>query len=103
MFPPTAYIRAPSMNAERVNRARVRAWRRGFREADLIFGPFADKHAQTFTETEMIAFEALLLEPDLDVYEWILQNQETPLAFETPLMQRLRAFAQSFRAGAESD
>ena len=90
------------MDAARVNRARVRAWRRGFREADLIFGPFADNHASSFSETEMCAFEALLLEPDLDVYAWILGEQETPADFETPLMQRLRAFAREFRTTGET-
>lgn len=85
------------MDAARVGRARVRAWRRGFREADLIFGPFADSHAQSFTEAEMDAFEALLMQPDLDVYDWILGGRPTPAEFETPLMARLRTFAREFR------
>ena len=89
------------MDAARVGRARVRAWRRGFREADLIFGPFADNHARDFTEDEMSAFEALLLQPDLDVYDWILGARPTPAEFETPLMDRLRAFAREFRTRNE--
>ena len=77
----------------RVNRVRLRAWRRGFREADLILGPFADSHAQNFDEADMTAFERLLEISDLDVYGWILKLEPTPPEFETPLMQRLRAFA----------
>jgi antitoxin CptB len=30
------------MDTQRLNRIRFRAWRRGFREADLILGGFAD-------------------------------------------------------------
>ena len=81
------------MDQTRVQRARLRAWRRGFREADLIFGPFADRHAPNFDEDEMAAFERLLEAPDLDAYNWILRAEPTPAEFETPLMERLRAFA----------
>jgi antitoxin CptB len=80
------------MDQMRVQRVRLRAWRRGFREADLILGPFADKHAQNFDDAEMTCFEALLQAPDLDVYAWILKSEPTPPEFETPLMERLRAF-----------
>jgi antitoxin CptB len=40
----------------------------------------------------MSAFERLLQENDLDVYAWILKSEPTPADFETPLMERLRAF-----------
>jgi len=85
------------MDAARINRARVRAWRRGFREADLIFGPFADLHGPSLTDEEMDSFEVLLDQPDLDVVDWILGGQPTPSAFETPLMQRLRLFTRTFQ------
>jgi antitoxin CptB len=92
-----AYIAASLMDAARINRARVRAWRRGFREADLIFGPFADLHGSHLTDEEMDCFEALLDQPDLDVVDWILEGQPTPADFETPLMQRLRLFIRNLK------
>jgi antitoxin CptB len=79
------------MDETRLKRLRFRAWRRGFREADLILGPFADSHAQSFSEAEAAAFEALLDQQDHDVYGWIT-GEAAPAAFETPLMARLRAF-----------
>ena len=85
------------MDDARVQRARLRAWRRGFREANLILGPFADQHAQNFDDVEMNAFEGLLQENDLDVYAWILKSEPTPPEFETPLLDRLRAFAAAGR------
>ena len=79
------------MDETRLKRLRFRAWRRGFREADLILGPFADSHASSFSETEVVAFEALLDAADHDVYAWIT-GEPAPAPFETPLMARIRAF-----------
>ena len=53
------------------NKLKFRAWRRGFREADLILGPFADAHLPQFTASQLDAFEALLDQPDQDIYDWI--------------------------------
>jgi antitoxin CptB len=44
----------------RLKKLKFRAWRRGFREADLILGPFADKHVATFTPAELDWFEVML-------------------------------------------
>ncbi len=90
------------MDETRLKRLRFRAWRRGFREADLILGPFADMHARLFTEDEAVAFEALLDAPDHDVYGWIL-GQAAPDAFETPLLMRLRAFQKGGGARIRQD
>lgn len=81
------------MDQQRINRLKVRAWRRGFREADLILGGFADGYVATLNEGEVAAFEALLMQDDQDVYEWVIGKQATPEEFETPLMLRLRDFA----------
>lgn len=71
---------------------KLRAWRRGFREADLILGPFADQYVATFSPDELDAFEALLEVPDQDLYGWILEREPTPAEFDGPLMIRLKAF-----------
>jgi antitoxin CptB len=76
----------------RLKKLKLRAWRRGFREADLILGPFADKHVPTFTDAELDWFEALLEQPDQDLYGWILEREPTPAQFDGPLMHKLKAF-----------
>lgn len=76
----------------RLKKLKLRAWRRGFREADLILGPFADKHVDGFTPDELDWFEALLNQADQDVYAWILERMEPPAPFDGPMMSRLRAF-----------
>jgi len=80
------------MDETRLNRVRFRAWRRGFREADLILGPFADSHAQSMTSAQLDSFERLLEEPDHDLYAWVTGTVPTPPAFDDEIMVRLRAF-----------
>lgn len=77
---------------ERRKRLKFRAWRRGFREIDLILGGFADRHIATLDEPSLAAFEALLEARDQDVYSWIVGEAPAPPAHDTPLMARLRAF-----------
>lgn len=77
----------------RLKKLRFRAWRRGFREIDLILGRFADQYGPAFTAADFEAFEALLEEEDQDVYAWIIGQAQTPPAFRTPLMIRLQAFS----------
>lgn len=76
----------------RLKKLKLRAWRRGFREADLILGPFADKHVATFSPAELDWFEALLEVPDHDLYNWILERTPTPAQFDGPIMNKIKAF-----------
>jgi antitoxin CptB len=80
------------MDHTRLNRVRFRAWRRGFREADLILGPFADEFGPTMSEGELDRFEALLEQSDHDIYAWILGSTPAPPEFDDDLMARLRVF-----------
>jgi antitoxin CptB len=84
----------------RLKKLKLRAWRRGFREADLILGPFADKYVPTFSDAELDWFERLLDQPDQDLYAWILDRTPAPPEFDGPFMNRLKAFRdEAYRAG----
>jgi antitoxin CptB len=76
----------------RLKKLRFRAWRRGFREADLILGPFADNHVQDFSPAELDWFEHLLDQPDQDLYAWIVGREPTPAAFDVEIMNRIKQF-----------
>ena len=65
-------------NDARLKKLRFRAWRRGFREADLILGPFADKHVPGMGPDELDEFERLLDQPDHDLYAWIVGTLPAP-------------------------
>ena len=85
----------------RLKKLKLRAWRRGFREADLILGPFADKHVPGFDEAALDWFERLLEQPDQDLYAWILEREAPPAEFEGELMRKLIAFREE--VGTEGD
>jgi len=77
---------------DRQKKLRFRAWRRGFREIDLILGPFADRNLPDLDEAGLDAFERLLDAPDQDVYAWIIGQAPTPPEYDTPTFALIRAF-----------
>jgi antitoxin CptB len=77
---------------DRRKKLQFRAWRRGFREIDLILGGFADRALIDLDESGLDAFERLLDAPDQDVYEWITGQAPTPADYDTPTLARIRAF-----------
>ena len=62
----------------RLKRMRIRSWRRGTREMDLILGPFADAHLEEMDEAGLAAFDALLEEGDQDLYRWVAGAEAPP-------------------------
>jgi len=85
---------------ERLGRLTFRAWRRGFREADLVLGPFMEAEGEGLSDAELAAFEALLAEDDHDLYAWIIETKPTPEPHQTSLMSRLRAFMRAHVSAA---
>jgi len=87
----------------RLSKLKYRAWRRGFLEADLILGPFADLSLESLGPEELDAFESLLDQPDHDVYAWIVGQAAPPEAHATRLLgliQDFRLAAHQTRQGA---
>jgi antitoxin CptB len=76
----------------RLRKLKYRAWHRGFSEADLILGPFADSCLEALDEAELDAFERLLEAPDHDLYAWIIGQAEPPPAMDLPVLARIRQF-----------
>lgn len=80
------------MNDTRLKKIGFRAWHRGFREADLILGAFADLRLPSMTDAELDLFEALLEEADHDIYDWIVERKPTPPQFDNAIMSEIKAF-----------
>lgn len=85
------------MDDARLKKLRFRAWHRGFVEADLILGPFADRHVGAMDAARLDEFEVLLDQPDPDLYAWIIGQADIPAAFQGELMEQIRAFRFSAR------
>ena len=83
-----------SSNALETRRKKLlfRAQRRGFREMDLIFGAFADRHLADLDEAGLECFEGLLAASDWQVYRWILGHEAVPAIYDNTVFARLRAY-----------
>ena len=78
----------------RLKRARIRAWRRGTKEMDLILGPFADTRLAELSAAHQAAFDALLAENDHDLYLW-LSGQVPPAERHAAIVLTVTEFIQS--------
>ena len=74
--------------AYRRKRLRIRAWRRGIKEMDLILGGYADTELATMQGEALDVFEAVLGENDHDLFAWVTGQAEPPARF-APLMAEL--------------
>lgn len=62
----------------RLKRMRMRAWRRGTKEMDLILGPYADHHLASMAPDDLEVFDSILAENDQDLLPWVLGQQPAP-------------------------
>lgn len=95
---------ARATTTERLGRITFRAWRRGFRELDLVLGPFVEQVGPALSAAELDAFETLLgHDDDHRIYAWIIGTEPTPAAYETPVMAKIRAFMRDHVAAAVAE
>jgi antitoxin CptB len=78
----------------RLKRMKMRSWRRGTKEMDLVLGPFADAHLADLSEADLATYDAILAENDQDLMAWIL-GQTAPPEAVAPLLGRVAAFARA--------
>lgn len=62
----------------RLKRMKMRSWRRGTKEMDLVLGPWADAHLAGLSDARLELYDQLLTENDQDLMAWILGNAEAP-------------------------
>ena len=55
----------------RLKRMRMRSWRRGIKEMDIVLGPFADARLAGMADAELAAYDLLLEENDQDLLAWM--------------------------------
>ncbi|WP_417259312.1 succinate dehydrogenase assembly factor 2 [Celeribacter sp.] len=76
----------------RLKRIKIRAWRRGIKEMDLLIGGYADAHLADMNAEELDAFERLMDENDQDLLAWVTYQVETPEEFKD-MLAKIVAFA----------
>lgn len=75
---------------DRIRRLKFRAWHRGTREADYMIGGFFDRYHGAWGEAEIVWFETLLDEEDVDIMGWALGTLDVPKVYRGPLMDAFR-------------
>ncbi len=80
-------------------KVKFRAWRRGFREMDLLMGTFADRFISDMEDSEVVEFERLLATPDWEVYAWIIGQKPIPDNHKSGILDRLIAFRYEAQPG----
>lgn len=76
----------------RLKRMKMRSWRRGTKEMDLVLGPWADAHLETLSPAELEVYEALLEENDQDLMAFIF-GQARPAPAIAPLLDQITVYA----------
>jgi antitoxin CptB len=62
----------------RLRRLRLRSWRRGMREMDLLLGAFADAELSALSDDSLDVYERMLSENDQDLYLWVCRGHGAP-------------------------
>lgn len=81
----------PISDDARLRRLKIRGWRRGTKEMDLILGPFADALLAGEAQADLDALEALMEENDQDLYLWCSGALAPPPA-HAPMVEVLQTF-----------
>lgn len=62
----------------RLKRLKMRSWRRGTKEMDLILGPFSDTALAGLPAPLLDVYEQFLEENDQDLYQWVSGQLAAP-------------------------
>jgi len=76
----------------RRKRLRFRSAHRGSKELDLILGPFARRHVDKFTPTQLSRYERLLDLPEPELFGWLTGQIEVPQEECNDVLEMLLTF-----------
>jgi antitoxin CptB len=76
----------------RRKRVKIRAWRRGMREMDILMGGFVDARLDDLSDAEIAELESLLDLPDDELFRWLSGAEPAPPERDTPLLKAIIAF-----------
>lgn len=65
--------------------------RRGTRELDALLGDWLDARAASAGESELAAFDALLDQPDPQLWDWLMASSQPPRADWQDIIDAIRA------------
>jgi len=68
-----------------------RAWHRGIREMDLVFGQYADAHIAGLDDKQLDELEYIMSFEDRDLLSWITGEVKMPDNVDTPVFRDILA------------
>lgn len=71
---------------------KIRAWRRGMREMDILIGGFVDARLATLGESDVADLERLLDVDDQKVFSWLCGTEEPEAGYDTPVFRAIKSF-----------
>ncbi len=82
---------APETREVKIKRLKLRSWRRGIKEMDLILGGFADNGLADLSDEDLLVYDRMLSENDHDLYLWASGQGTPPSEFEALLRLAVKA------------
>ncbi len=78
------------VNETTLKRLRLRSWRRGIKEMDLILGAYSDERLAMLDPETVALYEEMLFENDQELYRWV-SGQDVPPERFAPLIADIAA------------
>jgi antitoxin CptB len=69
-----------------------RSLNRGCKELDMLLGSFAEHNLKLLSPTELVQYQKIIQEDDLQLYEILLEKMEVPLYLDTTLIAKIIDF-----------
>lgn len=77
---------------DRRKRLLFRTTHMGMKETDALLGRFAKAHLADLSDQQLDQFEALMSEPDADLFDWIIERKPVPKAHISPVLELIIDF-----------
>ncbi len=92
----TGTTRSSAELSPRRRRILFRAWHRGIREMDLVFGQFADAEIADLPDSDLDELELIMDEQDQDLMRWVIGAEPVPDQFNTALFAKIASYRPDF-------
>ena len=77
----------------------MRAWHRGIKEMDLMFGRFVDGELDNLSDQALSELEMLMDQHDRDLIQWFTDEVPVPEQFDCEIFHKIKNYHKNFDTG----
>ncbi len=77
----------------------MRAWHRGIKEMDLMFGRYVDGELDRLNDQQLSELEMLMDQHDRDLIQWFTDEVPVPEQFDCPIFHEIKNYHKNFDSG----